>query len=238
MESKPPPPPPRSSILGRLIKMDTAVSLHLHTTAQPLLPRFLLKTLEISGDGRLFFPLTISLLLSPLSTTTTSTSTSTSSPLLFSLLADLLIGGLLDLLFVGLIKHLVRRPRPVYNKNMFLTFSVDHWSFPSGHSSRVCFVASFLCLSSALIGQAITQLRSSRFEFVDKLFNLVDFDDGNAVDFVVLVVSLWAVATSVSRVLLGRHFVCDVIAGACLGVVEALLVFHFLNYSILVSKFL
>lgn len=73
------------------------------------------------------------------------------------------------------------------------------------------------------------------------MFNLVDFDDGKAVDFVVLVVSvvsLWAVATSVSRVLLGRHFVCDVIAGACLGVVEALLVFHFLNYSILVSKFL
>ncbi|KAF5935718.1 hypothetical protein HYC85_026847 [Camellia sinensis] len=235
MESKPP-PLPRSSILGRLIKMDTAVSLHLHTTVQPLLPRFLLKTLEISGDGRLFFPLTISLLLSPLSTTTTTTSTS--SPLLFSLLADLLIGGLLDLLFVGLIKHLVRRPRPVYNKDMFLTFSVDHWSFPSGHSSRVCFVASFLCLSSALIGQAITQLRSSRFEFVDKLFNLVDFYDGKAVDFVVLVVSLWAVATSVSRVLLGRHFVCDVIAGACLGVVQALLVFHFLNYSILVSKFL
>lgn len=29
-----------------------------------------------------------------------------------------------------------------------------------------------------------------------------------------------------SRVLLGRHFVFDVLAGACLGLLEALIVFH------------
>jgi presqualene diphosphate phosphatase len=32
---------------------------------------------------------------------------------------------------------------------------------------------------------------------------------------------LWAAATSASRVLLGRHYVLDVVAGACLGVFEA-----------------
>ncbi|KAF7148200.1 hypothetical protein RHSIM_Rhsim03G0239900 [Rhododendron simsii] len=221
MGSKPPPPPP--SILNRLIDIDKSVSLHLHSTAQPFLPRSLLKTLEISGDGRLFFPLAISLLLSPLSTATT------------SLLSSLLIGAVLDLLLVGLTKHLVRRPRPVYNKDMFLSFAVDHWSFPSGHSSRVCFVAAFLSLSSAAIRDAIAQLRLSRVEYVDKLFDSVGIDDGAAVNLVVLVACSWAAATSISRVLLGRHFVCDVIAGALLGVLEALLVFRFINYSILES---
>ncbi|XP_058206726.1 probable lipid phosphate phosphatase beta [Rhododendron vialii] len=223
MGSKPPP----LSILNRLIDIDKSVSLHLHSTAQPFLPRSLLKTLEISGDGRLFFPLAISLLLSPLSTATATA----------SLLSSLLIGAVLDLLLVGLTKHFVRRPRPVYNKDMFLSFAVDHWSFPSGHSSRVCFVAAFLSLSSATIRDAIAQLRLSRVEYVDKLIDSVGIDDGAAVNLVVLVACSWAAATSISRVLLGRHFVCDVIAGALLGVLEALLVFRFINYSILESYF-
>ncbi|PSS11516.1 Lipid phosphate phosphatase beta [Actinidia chinensis var. chinensis] len=226
MESKPPPSP---STLRRLIDIDTAVSLHLYSAAQPILPRPLLKALEISGDGRLFFPLAISIFLSPLSNTTT-------SPLVFSLFADLLIGAVLDLLLVGLIKHLVRRPRPVYNKDMFhVTFAVDHWSFPSGHSSRVCFVAAFLCLSSAAISEIVAQWRSSGVEFVVKLLDFFDSDVGKAVHFLFLGFSFWAAATSFSRVLLGRHFVCDVIAGACLGVLEALIVCQFLNYSILAS---
>ncbi|XP_052209874.1 probable lipid phosphate phosphatase beta isoform X2 [Diospyros lotus] len=167
MESKP--PPPSSSILNRLIDVDTAVSRHLHSAAQPFFPRSFLKTLEISGDGRLFFPLAASILLS--------TSAAASSPLLQPLLVDLLLGGLIDLLLVGLIKHLVRRPRPLYNQGMFLTFAVDHWSFPSGHSSRVCFIAAFFCLSSAVIREAVAQLRSAGVEFVDTLFSLVDCDD-------------------------------------------------------------
>jgi len=89
-----------------------------------------------------------------------------------------------------------------------------------------------------VIREAVAQLRSAGVEFVDTLFSLVDCDDGKAVNLIILVVSSWAAATSISRVLLGRHFVCDVIAGACLGVLEALIVFHFLNHSFLVSNFL
>lgn len=74
-------------------------------------------------------------------------------------------------------------------------------------------------------------------EYVDKLIDSVGIDDGEAVNLVVLVACSWAAATSISRVLLGRHFVCDVIAGAFLGVLEALLVFRFINYSILESYF-
>ncbi|XP_050264130.1 probable lipid phosphate phosphatase beta [Quercus robur] len=41
-------------------------------------------------------------------------------------------------------------------------------------------------------------------------------------------ISHWALATSVSRVVLGRHFFFDVFARACIGVLEALFAFHFL----------
>ncbi|KAJ9706861.1 hypothetical protein PVL29_002028 [Vitis rotundifolia] len=199
--------PPSPTLLRRLINLDTTLSLHLHTLFQPV-PRSLLKTLELAGDGRFFIPVAVSLL---------------SSSSLRPILIPLLIGLLLDLLLVGVIKYIVRRPRPVYNKGMHITVAVDHWSFPSGHSSRVGFVAAFLYLSTALIGEAVAQLRSTESRFGSD-------DSGKAVDFIVLIVCLWSVATSISRVLLGRHFVFDVVAGACLGVLEALFVLHFLRY--------
>ncbi|XP_076898389.1 putative lipid phosphate phosphatase beta [Bidens hawaiensis] len=205
--AKPPPPPP--STIRHLTTLDKTLSLTLYNLTQPLLPRPILKLLEISGDGRLFFPVLISILLSPLPTT---------HPTLLSLLVNLLIGSVLDLILIGTIKHLVRRPRPVYNKHMFLTFAVDHWSFPSGHASRVCFIASLIHLSSDLIQNIL------------------------GVNWLSLIVIVWAFLTSVSRVLLGRHFVFDVAAGAGLGVVNAVLVFRFLNCefftSVILSKLL
>ncbi|KAM0934343.1 putative phosphatidate phosphatase [Dioscorea sansibarensis] len=126
---------PRRSLLQRMVDFDTALSLRIHSFFL-FVPRPLLKALEISGDGRLWFPLLLSLLpLTP------------SSPLPTALL----LGSLLDLLLIGLLKHLIRRPRPVYNKGMSLAFAVDQWSFPSGHSSRVLFLASFHGLSSTSI---------------------------------------------------------------------------------------
>lgn len=205
------PEPP--TILRRLIDLDTSLSLLLHTFFQPL-PRSFLKILELAGDGRFFFPVAVSLLYS-----------SSLRPILI----PLLIGSLLDLLLVGVIKYIVRRPRPLYNKGMHLTVAVDHWSFPSGHSSRVCFVAAFLYFSEMLIGEAVTQLRSTESRIGSD-------DSGKAVDLIVLIVCLWSGATSISRVLLGRHFVFDVVAGACLGVLEALFVLHFLRHRISFSS--
>ncbi|KAI3822291.1 hypothetical protein L1987_09880 [Smallanthus sonchifolius] len=194
-EAPPPPPPPSTSIFRHLINFDTTVSLTLYNLTQPILPRSFLKLLEISGDGRLFFPILLSVLLSPLPS---------ASPILLSLLVNLLIGSLLDLLLIGTIKHLVRRPRPVYNKHMFLTFAVDHWSFPSGHASRVCFIASLIYISSNLIPNIFLQLKP----------NLLGFNEFESVKRLNVAIIAWASATSVSRVLLGRHFVLDVAAGA------------------------
>lgn len=111
---------------------------------------------------------------------------------------------------------------------MSLTFAVDHWSFPSGHASRVCFTACFIYLSTDLIRNVFVQLESD-------LFGL---DDIESVEKFVRVVVVWASATSVSRVLLGRHFVFDVVAGAGLGVVNAFFVFRLFNCEFLLTKLL
>ncbi|XP_031125340.1 probable lipid phosphate phosphatase beta [Ipomoea triloba] len=209
MESKLPPPSPSPSpprLLRRLIDFDTQLSLRLYTLTHPILPHSILKTLEISGDGRLFFPVIISILLA------------TSAAAAF--LVDLLLGAVLDLAVIGILKHLIKRSRPVYNKNMFLSFAVDHWSFPSGHSSRVFFIATMFYLSFDLVQGFLLDLRYDIFA-----------------DHFVYIIGAWAMVTSVSRILLGRHFVLDVVAGACLGVLEGLFSFRFFNYEKLSSFF-
>ncbi|KAF7085192.1 hypothetical protein CFC21_088665 [Triticum aestivum] len=169
----------KSTLLGGVGVLDAAVSLRLHALFLPV-PRLLLKAFEVAGDGRIWLPVPISLLL--ISTTTSSVV----SPLLVGLVVALV----LDLAFVGLAKLIVRRPRPAYNAaDMYVAFAVDHWSFPSGHSSRAFLVAAFLADGGLPLPREV-------------LF-------------------LWAAATSASRVLLGRHYILDVVAGAWLGVLEA-----------------
>ncbi|XP_073134987.1 probable lipid phosphate phosphatase beta [Henckelia pumila] len=208
--SEPPPAPPRATLLRLLLDLDAAVSLHIYTLFHPIIPFPLLKSLEFSGDGRLFFPLILSLLL-----TTTTTNL---------LLLNLLLGSLLDLLLIGLLKHLIQRPRPVYNKNMFLSFAVDHWSFPSGHSSRVSFIATLFYFHSDRVRQVLAALLKSDPEAV-------------FVKNFVAIVGLWAATTSFSRVLLGRHFVLDVVIGSCLGVAEGTFVVGVFNCEKLSSLF-
>uniref|UniRef100_A0A7N0ZZD2 Phosphatidic acid phosphatase type 2/haloperoxidase domain-containing protein n=1 Tax=Kalanchoe fedtschenkoi TaxID=63787 RepID=A0A7N0ZZD2_KALFE len=210
MASSPPPstvvepPPPPENLLGKLISFDRDLSLHLHTICQTLVPRFLLQALEISGDGRYFFPIVISLLLAPL-------------PHLHPFLSPLLLGALLDLVVIGTVKYAVRRPRPVYNKGMHLAVAVDHWSFPSGHSSRVFMIAGFCYL---VWDETVGAVLMSEDGGVG----------GESLRLGLWVVCGWAVLTSVSRVLLGRHFVFDVVAGAFLGVAEALIAFRYLRF--------
>ncbi|OWM71824.1 hypothetical protein CDL15_Pgr017707 [Punica granatum] len=184
----------RRPLLQCLSDIDAALSRTLHH--HNLFPRPLFLLLELSADFRLFFPLALSIFLSP-----------TLSALLRPFLVPLLLGLLLDLALIGLIKIVFRRPRPVYNKNMSVAVSVDHYSFPSGHSSRVCFVAALFYLTSESIKRAAV-----------------------ADHRLVLWAWLWAAATSVSRVLLGRHYAFDVFVGSCLGVLEGLFAFHYLSF--------
>ncbi|TVU28927.1 hypothetical protein EJB05_20478, partial [Eragrostis curvula] len=194
----PPPAPVKPARFSGLEALDAAVSLRLHALFLPV-PRLLLKALEVAGDGRIWLPVPISLLL----LSATPASSGEISPLLVGLVAGLV----LDLILVGLVKVFVRRPRPAYNAaDMYVAVAADHWSFPSGHSSRAFLVAAFLAGAGGL------QHREALF--------------------------LWAAATSASRVLLGRHYVLDVVAGACLGVFEAWLSSLFLTFLCSHSKFL
>ena len=86
---------------------------------------------------------------------------------------------------------MVKRKRPQMNQmDMFFTVSVDNYSFPSGHATRAGLVA---------------------------VFFYVNFNYSQ--NFLAAVIA-WTLLVSVSRVLLGRHFVSDVVAGYVIGMLE------------------
>ncbi|KAL2089351.1 hypothetical protein ACEWY4_014039 [Coilia grayii] len=101
---------------------------------------------------------------------------------------NLLMALVLDLILVGVVKAVVRRRRPAHNRmDMFATFSVDGYSFPSGHATRAAMCARFL-LAHLVLAAPLRVL-----------------------------VLLWAVLVGFSRVLLGRHHVTDVAFGFGMG---------------------
>jgi presqualene diphosphate phosphatase len=102
----------------------------------------------------------------------------------------LFAGLLLDIAIVGTIKGLTRRSRPMINHNDTISIGPDKYSFPSGHTSRAVFLL---------------------FYFVTTNF----FPRMPA-----SIIIVWLGSVVASRVLLGRHYVSDVLAGFLLGIVE------------------
>ncbi|XP_020225624.1 probable lipid phosphate phosphatase beta [Cajanus cajan] len=209
-QESPEPPPGGAALLGRIQNVDNSISLYIHTLTRPIAPRPLLRLLELVADFRFFFPVSLSLFLAAPS----------ASPLRSHLLLPLLLCSLLDLLFIALVKFLVRRSRPSYanHSEYNAVVSVDNFSFPSGHSSRVCFVASIFSLSRPHI---LADLNSPRVA--------IRGHEVPPVDLLITAVWAWALTTVVSRVALGRHYVIDVCFGACFGVLEALFTFRVLQ---------
>ncbi|XP_028666541.2 polyisoprenoid diphosphate/phosphate phosphohydrolase PLPP6 [Erpetoichthys calabaricus] len=106
-------------------------------------------------------------------------------------LLNLLLALLLDILLVGIVKALVRRRRPAHNRmDMFATFSVDRYSFPSGHATRAAMGARFL-LTHLVLAAPVRVL-----------------------------ILLWAAMVGLSRVMLGRHNVTDVAFGFLMGYMQ------------------
>lgn len=101
---------------------------------------------------------------------------------------NLFMGLLLDLVLVGIVKAVVRRRRPAHNRmDMFATFSVDRYSFPSGHATRAAMCGRFL-LAHLVLAAPLRVL-----------------------------VLLWVGTVGLSRVMLGRHNVTDVVFGFWMG---------------------
>ncbi|KAL6107480.1 plpp6 [Pungitius sinensis] len=110
------------------------------------------------------------------------------SPAGQEVMLNLLMGLLLDLILVGIVKASVRRRRPAHNRmDMFATFSVDRYSFPSGHATRAAMCGRFL-LAHLVLAAPLRVL-----------------------------VLLWAGLVGLSRVMLGRHNVTDVVFGFGMG---------------------
>merc|ERR1711990_336133 len=108
---------------------------------------------------------------------------------------NLLLALILDIVVVAILKAFTRRRRPAYNvDDQFATVKmVDKFSFPSGHATRAVMIGTILC-------------------FVHPINILLR-----------LLVITWSISVSVSRVVLGRHHILDVAAGAVIGVLQALL---------------
>jgi hypothetical protein len=95
---------------------------------------------------------------------------------------------------VSVIKAATRRRRPSGNKkDAFMMVGADKFSFPSGHASRVMFLAVFFIY-----------LWPVPIIFVPPL-------------------CAWAISVAVSRVVMRRHHILDVICGLLLGCVTAFL---------------
>lgn len=102
-------------------------------------------------------------------------------------------GLFIDIFAVAIIKAFVRRRRPVGNKNdQWVTIGPDVYSFPSGHVSRAFFIMFYF-------------------------YNLYPLDN-----ILVFFICTWAVAVAISRVLLRRHHLLDVIAGSIVGYLVSL----------------
>ncbi|KAM4641031.1 polyisoprenoid diphosphate/phosphate phosphohydrolase PLPP6 isoform 1-T2 [Discoglossus pictus] len=111
---------------------------------------------------------------------------------------NLLFALLLDIILVGIVKGIVKRRRPPHNRmDMFATFSVDKYSFPSGHATRAAMVSRFV-LNHLVLAYPVRVL-----------------------------VMLWAVVVCLSRVMLGRHNVTDVVFGYIMGHMQYNLVEYF-----------
>jgi membrane-associated phospholipid phosphatase len=141
---------------------------------------------------------------------------------------NLFVCLLFDLLVVGTIKSVVRRKRPHYNRGHFVVVSVDSWSFPSGHSTRAVMVVTLIWLYTPL-WQTTANLSENPFltEYILPHHLLA---------IAYCFVMLWMVATACSRVVLGRHYISDVLGGVLIGVLEALVAHFCLHVPLKVSE--
>ncbi|XP_045614454.1 polyisoprenoid diphosphate/phosphate phosphohydrolase PLPP6 [Procambarus clarkii] len=112
------------------------------------------------------------------------------------LLVNIFIALIIDIIVIAVAKGITRRRRPEANKkdDMFGQILVDKFSFPSGHATRAVMLSILLPMQ------------------YDMFLPLS------------ILVMIWGGAVCISRVLMRRHHLLDIIGGIVIGILEALLV--------------
>ncbi|EFA00398.1 polyisoprenoid diphosphate/phosphate phosphohydrolase PLPP6 [Tribolium castaneum] len=112
------------------------------------------------------------------------------NPSLVQLQVNMLMGLLIDIILIAVAKAYFRRRRPMANTDDALgQIGPDVFSFPSGHASRAVFVAYFFINLWPLPIFCIPPLLA------------------------------WVTAICLSRILMNRHYILDVIGGIVFGLV-------------------
>eukprot|EP01134_Creolimax_fragrantissima_P004710 CFRG4710T1 len=158
--------------------------------------------LELSGHGIPWLAVTGYFLVWPLLLQSTQ----------IQYLSNFLLGLVTDLICIGMCKVLFRRQRPTYaahQKQMVTVEIIDQFSFPSGHTARVVFIACF-----------VLNMSKSRSHFA----SVVTAD-------LALAIVVWAGSVAWSRLALGRHYFSDVFVGAMIGFLNYELVVRYLWIS-------
>lgn len=96
------------------------------------------------------------------------------------------------------VKNIFKRPRPQYqdNEDMFFTHGPDKYSFPSGHCARMTM---FWYLTICLLNRSMYSLY---YHLAMAFFSIV----------------------IASRVLMGRHYISDLVGGITLGLLEGYII--------------
>ncbi|XP_074029801.1 polyisoprenoid diphosphate/phosphate phosphohydrolase PLPP6 [Leptinotarsa decemlineata] len=116
------------------------------------------------------------------------------NPNLIQMQVNMLLGLVLDIIFVAVAKAYFRRRRPILNTDDALgQMGPDVFSFPSGHASRAIFVVYFF-----------TRLWPLHWIFHFPLL-------------------AWVTSICLSRVMMSRHYILDVLGGCALGILEGFL---------------
>ncbi|MBA0806102.1 hypothetical protein Gohar_005573 [Gossypium harknessii] len=121
-----------------------------------------------------------------------------------------------------------------YSADFQLSFHVSLSLFPTSpsfSSLSIPFILGHL-LDLALIGLIKLTFHRTRPHYNPNMSPVVhadnfSFPSGHASRVIVWV---WAILTAISRVLLGRHFLSDVLAGAFVGVLEGIVACRFLRF--------
>lgn len=124
----------------------------------------------------------------------------------------------------NLIKMLVERVRPCNDEEMLaaglrVLENGNNWSFPSGHACNTFgfAISSLICFRAEILGlgkkDTSFSLRKKRIPAGVRRW----------VALYGIMIILWAVLVGLSRIMVGRHFLLDVVTGSAIGILMGLL---------------